>query len=142
VTLRRSELFNRFEREFADDPEAIADGIVLDLIYRVTEEMERQGITAAELARRMNRSRQYVSRFLEGPGNTTILTIVRFAQALGLEVSRLVSVPSAEGCRERRGPAAEMGREPVLQKPWPEPATPVMTFTSEGVLNAELGLAA
>jgi transcriptional regulator with XRE-family HTH domain len=104
--VRRSDLFEQFQREFANDPAALADGLVLELVIRVGEEMERQGLTAAELARRMKVSRQYVSRFLEGPGNTTALTLVRFAQALNLEVDislrpreAVAAPPSAEVAR-------------------------------------------
>lgn len=93
--MRRSELFDQFEREFADDPEAIADRMVLDLVVRVGEEMERRGMSAAELARAMGVSRQYVSRFLEGPSNTTLLTMVRFARALGLELQVEMTAPHA-----------------------------------------------
>lgn len=138
TTLRRSELFDQFEREFANDPHAIADGIVLDLVYRVSEEMERQGLCAAELARRMGVSRQYVSRFLEGPSNTTILTIVRFAQALGIEVNRLLSVPGAQATSELTGRLAEVEPAPTLQEPWPIRARPVTIQPSERVQDEEL----
>ena len=136
--MRRSNLFDQFEREFANDPEAIADGIVLDLVYRVSEEMERQGLSAAELARRMGVSRQYVSRFLGGPSNTTILTIVRFAQALGIEVNSLLSVPSAQATREPTGHLVQVERALAPQKPWPISARRVMLHASEGVRDEEL----
>ena len=103
--MRRSELFDQFEREFAEDPAAIADGMVLELVVRVSEEMARQGVTAAELARRMKVSRQYVSRFLEGPSNTTFLTVVRLGQALGLELEvGLMPAGTATGAKTQRAP--------------------------------------
>ena len=49
--------------------------------------MERQNVTRVELAERLGITRQQVTNFLNTPSNTTLKTVVRFARALGLDVS-------------------------------------------------------
>lgn len=81
----KSLVFAQLEAKFADDPEAIAERALLVTAESICRAMEEQGLTRTELARRMGVSRQYVTRFLNAPANTTLETIARFAGAVGLE---------------------------------------------------------
>ncbi len=79
--------FADIEKESANDPEIIVYGMLLEMTEDICEAMEHQGITRSELANRLGVSRQYVTNFLNTPTNTTLKSIVQFAQAVGLEVS-------------------------------------------------------
>ncbi len=48
--------------------------------------MDRQGVTKAELARRVGKSRAYVTQSLGGDRNMTLGTLARFADALNADV--------------------------------------------------------
>jgi len=54
--------------------------------WQLNEEMERQGITKAALAKRMHTSRAQVDRILKAKGNITIETLQRAAALVGREL--------------------------------------------------------
>lgn len=58
----------------------------LEFIDQICAQMEAQGVSSAELARRMGTSRAYVSKVLAGEANFTIATMGKLAFALGLRV--------------------------------------------------------
>ena len=58
----------------------------LEFIDDIVAEMDRQGVTGAELARRMGTSRAWVSRVLAGECNLTVASMGKLAFALGLRV--------------------------------------------------------
>lgn len=60
--------------------------------------MQEQGITRAELARRLGTSQAYITRVLSGNANFTLKTISKLAMALGMELEiglHAQSLPSA-----------------------------------------------
>jgi transcriptional regulator with XRE-family HTH domain len=64
--------------------------------------MEQQGISKAELARRLGKSRAYVTKMLHGNANFTIDSLVRIARALGRKFDfQLVAERTAESSRTR-----------------------------------------
>jgi len=60
--------------------------------------MEENGVSRAELARRISKSPAYVTQILRGNANFTIGTMVRLAMALNcrLELHLVPSQPSGE----------------------------------------------
>ncbi len=58
----------------------------LEFIDQICAQMDAQGLSSAELARRMGTSRAYVSKVLAGEANFTIATMGKLAFALGLRV--------------------------------------------------------
>lgn len=106
--------FEELEREYADDPEYILYGLLYVITDDICRAMEEQGITRAALADRLGVSRQYITKFLNTPANTTLQSIVRFANAVGLAVD--VSVT----------PKARQGATPTdwhrPEQSWPVPA--------------------
>jgi transcriptional regulator with XRE-family HTH domain len=58
----------------------------LEFIDRLVAEMDAQGVSAAELARRMGTSRAWVSKVLRGENNLTVASMGKLAFALGLRV--------------------------------------------------------
>ena len=77
-----SELFQEAERH----EDYWAAGAIMEFTERLVREMERQGITRVELARRLGASPAYVTKILRGKVNFTLATMVRLARALGTEL--------------------------------------------------------
>lgn len=75
----------RYEKR-KNDPEFILEGIILELTVQICREMEKQNINRAELARRLGKSRAYVTRMLDGNTNFTLQSLVKIASALGSDI--------------------------------------------------------
>jgi transcriptional regulator with XRE-family HTH domain len=56
---------------------------ILELTELICEVMEREGVTREELARRMGRSKGFVTQLLDGRANMTIRTVADVFTALG-----------------------------------------------------------
>ena len=65
---------------------AKAEAVTRVVAWQLSEEMERQGMTKAELAEKMHTSRAQVDRILKAKGNITIETLQRAAALLGREL--------------------------------------------------------
>jgi transcriptional regulator with XRE-family HTH domain len=108
--------FEELEREYADDPEYILYGLLYVITDDICRAMEEQGITRATLADRLGVSRQYITKFLNTPANTTLESIVRFANAVGLAVdvslipkARQGVTPTDWGPQEQSWPVSAFG---------------------------------
>ncbi len=62
---------------------ARTEAITRVVAWQLLQEMQRQGITKAALAERMNTSRAQLDRILKAKGNVTIETLQRAAELLG-----------------------------------------------------------
>lgn len=62
------------------------EGLVTDAAELVAQLMEQQGVNKAELARRLGKSRAWVTQLLSGKANMTIRTFAAAVYALGAEV--------------------------------------------------------
>ncbi|HEV7683114.1 MAG TPA: helix-turn-helix transcriptional regulator [Pyrinomonadaceae bacterium] len=58
------------------------EGAKFDVSEHIFSMMERQGVSKAKLARRMGKSRPYVTRMLQGNANFTLESLVKIARAL------------------------------------------------------------
>ena len=65
---------------------AKAEALTRVVSWQLSQEMERQGITKAMLAERMQTSRAQVDRILKAKGNVTIKTLGRAAAFVGREL--------------------------------------------------------
>ena len=75
---------------------ALASARLRRSVLRALDEgMESSGISQAELARRLGRSRSAVSQVLTGDGNLRIETLAEYLEAMGCEL--VVSVRVADG---------------------------------------------
>jgi transcriptional regulator with XRE-family HTH domain len=85
---RLHEFANRIERSEVFDME----GAKFDISEHIYSMMERQGVSKAKLARRLGKSRAYVTKMLQGNANFTLDSLVRIARALdcALDVSRVL----------------------------------------------------
>lgn len=70
-----------------DTPEYQTERILVDFLEDLVLHMEQHGPTRAELARRLNVSRAFVTHLFKGNPNLTIKTLVRVAHAAGLVVN-------------------------------------------------------
>jgi len=68
---------------WAEDAEFLTEEKILDFTERVVLEMEKKGISRAQLAASLGKSKAFVSKLLKGDANMTIKTMVAVAQALG-----------------------------------------------------------
>lgn len=87
-----------------EEAEKHTDYAVAGLVHDFTEglawRMDEQGISRAELARRLGTSPAYITKILRGNINFTLETLVRLAVAVGAEVR--ISMRAAKSSSARR----------------------------------------
>jgi transcriptional regulator with XRE-family HTH domain len=86
------ELVNRIKGTETFDKE-VARGEVSDLIDSL---MKQEDVKKAELARRLGKSRAYVTKILQGNANFTLDTLVQIARALGYKFQPAFVAKEAE----------------------------------------------
>lgn len=69
-----------------ETPETRAFDHALEIMYLVSIEMEKQGLTQKELAKRMGMSTSRLSKLLNSQNNMTLETIAKFELALDLNL--------------------------------------------------------
>ena len=76
--------------EFLDEAgirkSAKAQAVTRVVAWQLNNEMERQGMSKARLAKLMNTSRAQVDRILKAKGNVTIETLQRAAELVGRQL--------------------------------------------------------
>jgi transcriptional regulator with XRE-family HTH domain len=80
------------------------EGLVTEASEFIAQLMQHQKVTKAELARRLGKSRAYVTQMLSGKANLTIRTLAEVAYALGAQV-KLEAVP-LEAAQRHQAPIA------------------------------------
>lgn len=78
-------------------------GVVHDLTEEICERMEQEGISRAELARRLGTSPAYVTKILRGNANFTLASMVKLARALDAELA--VGLVVSDNARHRKADA-------------------------------------
>jgi len=91
------------------DPAFILEGVLLDVNERICALMDAKGISRSELARRLGKSRQYVTRLLNGQPNVTLRTLTEIAVALGEGLE--VAIPSSATEARQHAVEARQTRE-------------------------------
>lgn len=61
--------------------------LILEVAETISQAMEREGVTKAELARRLGKTKGFVSQILAGGRNLTLRTIADVTDALGYKIS-------------------------------------------------------
>ena len=94
MDMRKPTVFDRMLEEFQDDVEFLTEEAALNVVSEIRRVMEESGVTAAELARRIGKSRAYVSKVLNYSPNMTLRSLVLLAHALGArwESPRLIAL--------------------------------------------------
>ena len=105
ATRQFEELFSTYE---ADD-DFLVNIVKLRVAELLASQMEDKGLTASELARKLGKSRAYVSKLRTGSENLTLESLVRIARALDCRLdvtfqpNRRGSLRSARNVRRRAG---------------------------------------
>jgi transcriptional regulator with XRE-family HTH domain len=76
-------MLDQYAREYANDPEYVAEGLAIKVTEEMLECLELKGLSQSWLAEQMGVSRARVSRILNARPNMTLLTIAKIAVALG-----------------------------------------------------------
>jgi DNA-binding phage protein len=88
------------------------EGLVTEASEFIAQLMQHQKVTKAELARRLGKSRAYVTQMLSGKANLTIRTLAEVAYALGAQV-KLQAVPLEAAQRHQGRVASSRARPPA-----------------------------
>ena len=67
----------------AATPEGQAEHVAVAFLAQVNARMQAQGMSNAELARRMGTSSAYITRLFRGNANLSVQTMAKLAQAVG-----------------------------------------------------------
>jgi len=80
---------------FGDARQMAEEGLIFDVSQQLFEVMEKDGVTKAELAKRLDCSKAYVTKLLRGPSNMTLRKVAEVFHALG-RVIKLKAAPKDE----------------------------------------------
>lgn len=115
-SLKERETIERFNQMAAEARKSVGYWVEMPIV-EFTEDifllMEKQGVSKAELARRLGTSRAYVTKLLGGDANFTLQTMTRVAMALGAAVHVHVAPQTAtvrwreSSARRRSGTSTE-----------------------------------
>lgn len=87
--------------DLMEDPEfrrlLAVEALVAEASEAIARRMDEQNVSKADLARRLNKSRAWVTQLLSGKANMTIRTLADIAYTLGTEVSLDVRCSSSRG---------------------------------------------
>jgi transcriptional regulator with XRE-family HTH domain len=119
--VRQRTWFDQAIEELQDDVDFLTEEAALHLVSEIRRVMEEAGVTQAELARRIGKSRAYVSRVLNYNPNMTLRSLVVLAHALEAkwEPPRLVGKRSGARAGQRRRPPVRPLVEAVADEPMP-----------------------
>lgn len=107
--------------------------LILHFTETITNALEESGLSRADLAARLGKSRAFVSQALSGGRNLTIRTIADFLDALDQQLL-IASVPRSQGtsCMVLREPA-QFGWAPEASSTWAIKVLPVHKGSGQGV---------
>lgn len=85
-----SNYFEDWKNESVDRQRLVVEeSFILDVTEEIHEKMEVLGVSRAQLADRMGKSKAYVSQLLSGSRNMTLRSLADISFALGLEMPKL-----------------------------------------------------
>lgn len=88
---------------------------VLEFLDELVAEMDAQGVSSAELARRVGTSRAWVSKVLSGESNLTFASMSKLALALGMRVTTQLA-PAVDEAGGRRPDSLGRATRPRKRK--------------------------
>lgn len=81
-----SNFFDKWASESVDHQRLLAEEeFILGVTENIWEEMQRQGVSKAQLAERLGKSRAYVTQLLNGSRNMTLRSLADICFALGVD---------------------------------------------------------
>ena len=81
-TVNPANRFNVLLEKYQDDPQYVAEGLLIDINEQIVRLLEQKEITRSALAQALGVSNPYVTKLLNGNENLTIKQLVRLAIAL------------------------------------------------------------
>ena len=72
---------------FADDPEYLTEEAILDFTEKLVAKMQELKVSRTELAKRLDVSKAFVTKLLNGNPNMTIKTMVSISNVLGCKLN-------------------------------------------------------
>ena len=128
-------VFTQFLADLSCQRELERETLAFEATELISRLMESESVSKAELAKRLNRSRAYVTQVLSGSRNMTMHTFADFAFALGHRVE-LTEAPLRVGKRQERG------RTTASEHPAKQPAVVEGKYNPESVAEINTLLAA
>ncbi len=95
--------------ELKEDPEFLTQGLLLEVNETVCELMEDQGVSRAELARRLKWPRSAVTKMLRGNHNISIGRLMKVALALGCTLTAPQFMPLVTHLQLTMSPSLDFG---------------------------------
>ena len=86
IEKRLSSRFAELMRQVHDSPTFKIEGLKVEIAEQIYLAMERNKISNSELARRMGKSRAYITKILRGNVNFTLETLVAISNALQMDI--------------------------------------------------------
>ena len=102
------ERYREFIARAEASPEYWSAAAAYEFVRELERRMEEQGVSRAELARRLGSSKAYVTKVLTADANFTLTTMTRLAMAVGGEVHVRISDPKKKEKRQE-APQPEPG---------------------------------
>lgn len=75
----------REKEKVRNEPEYLAEGYFADITEQILAYMEKHNITRAELARRMDVSKPWITKVFRDDSNVTLLTLAKISKALTID---------------------------------------------------------
>ena len=102
--------------KYADDPEFLTEEAILDFTEKLVTKMEELKVSRTELAKRLNVSKAFVTKLLNGNPNMTIKTMVSISNVLGCKLN--LDISSKEHRPSRKLAVLQEKAEPIsMAKP-------------------------
>ena len=111
--MKPNERFRRLLERYKDDPEYLAEGVLIDITEQIASLLESAGMNRSEFAQKLNCSNAYVTKLLNGSENLTIRKLSQIAQAFRCSL-HVAFVPGK--AQARAHPAAVANRHVALSK--------------------------
>ena len=90
--------YRAFIEKMGSSPEYRAEVAMLDFTCELSRAMSAQGVSRAELARRIGTSPAYITKVLRGDANLTLASMVKLARAVGRELHLQLAETGAAAC--------------------------------------------
>jgi len=80
--------------KYEQDADYVLGGLKVEMSEKIYSAMETRGVSQAELARRLGKSRAYITKILQGNVNFTLETLSKISQALDCELNFIFAANS------------------------------------------------
>jgi transcriptional regulator with XRE-family HTH domain len=81
-----SERFSEFFHKLEQSPNYAIEGLKIEIAEQIYQILEQEGVSKAELSKRLGTSRAYVTNILKGDNNFTLQSLADIAKVLGYNV--------------------------------------------------------